>query len=220
VSFALLRERLLDRLRRLVSNGAFTERGLARFLGISQPHAHNVLSGVRQLTPELFDAVLVRLRIDVLDLYKQQEIVAHADAANTRERRKWAEVPLLSSPIGPANPWPWPLRAAGSCRVPIEAASGRIAAPLAPDPAMRRTLSPHALAVLDTRTQCLAVIDPCELYVVAAPSGSLVRRVREGAACLYLVDDLCPHMPLRWSPAPRNADVNRARVVWLGAAEV
>ena len=74
MSFDRLNSNLLEYARDLVRNGDFTERGLARFLGISQPHAHNVLKGVRPLTPELFDTMLKRFGLDLLDLYPKAEI--------------------------------------------------------------------------------------------------------------------------------------------------
>ena len=55
-------------------NGDFTERGLARILGVSQPQMHNVLKGARKLTPELADRLLARLGIDLLDLLEASEI--------------------------------------------------------------------------------------------------------------------------------------------------
>jgi plasmid maintenance system antidote protein VapI len=81
--FAQLSSHLLEHARERVRNGDFTERGLARFLGISQPHAHNVLKGVRPLTPELFDTMLKRFGMDLLDLYSKAEI----DVYLARHRR-------------------------------------------------------------------------------------------------------------------------------------
>ena len=46
-----------------IHNGELTERGFARLIGISQPHAHNVLKGVRNLSPEIFDSILKYLAI-------------------------------------------------------------------------------------------------------------------------------------------------------------
>ncbi len=77
MSFERLRLKLLEHARQLVHNGDFTERGMARLLGISQPHAHNVLKGVRPLTPELFDTMLQRFGMDLLDLYPRAEIDLH-----------------------------------------------------------------------------------------------------------------------------------------------
>ncbi|HWB99940.1 MAG TPA: hypothetical protein VG672_24700 [Bryobacteraceae bacterium] len=58
--------------RTLVRNGEVTERGLARLAGISQPHLHNVLKGVRAMTPEIGDLLLVTLKLDLLDLFEPE----------------------------------------------------------------------------------------------------------------------------------------------------
>ena len=46
-----------------IHNGELTERGLARLIGISQPHVHNVLKGTRNLSPEVFELILKYLAI-------------------------------------------------------------------------------------------------------------------------------------------------------------
>ena len=55
--------RLLAYVRSQIRNGELTERGFARLIGISQPHVHNVLKGVRNLSPEFFDLALKYLVI-------------------------------------------------------------------------------------------------------------------------------------------------------------
>jgi transcriptional regulator with XRE-family HTH domain len=60
----LLRVYLNLRIRR----GDFTERGLARRVGISQPHLHNVLKGARAMSTETADLILRRLGLSILDL--------------------------------------------------------------------------------------------------------------------------------------------------------
>ena len=45
MTFQDARLRLLAYVRNQVRNGELTERGFARLIGISQPHAHNVLKG-------------------------------------------------------------------------------------------------------------------------------------------------------------------------------
>jgi transcriptional regulator with XRE-family HTH domain len=70
-------EELLSRLRswldRQVHNGALTERGLARRAGLSQSHIHNVLKGVRILTPATADRILEALGLTVLDFLEREE---------------------------------------------------------------------------------------------------------------------------------------------------
>lgn len=59
-----LRQELASRVR----NGELTERGLARRVGISQAHMHNVLKGVRILTPEIADLLMSELNLSILSL--------------------------------------------------------------------------------------------------------------------------------------------------------
>src|SRR2546423_7282926 len=72
--FQALQQRFLALLRGRVRSGELTERGLARLTGISQPHIHNVLKGIRTLSPELTDQVLRRLKLDVFALCTRDEL--------------------------------------------------------------------------------------------------------------------------------------------------
>jgi plasmid maintenance system antidote protein VapI len=78
VSFVTLKWRLVQFVNRRVQNGDFTERGLARILGISQSHVHNVLKGARKLQPELADHLMSRLDMSVLDLLESSELSGQA----------------------------------------------------------------------------------------------------------------------------------------------
>ncbi len=70
--FADLFDLLLRHLRRMIRNGALTERGLARRVGISQSHIHNVLNGVRVLTANTADRILEGLELSVVDLIENE----------------------------------------------------------------------------------------------------------------------------------------------------
>jgi len=74
MSFKGLTANSLAYIQQLVRNGDFTECGLARFLGLSQPHMHNVLNGIRPVTPEVFDLILERFGMDVLDFYPRADV--------------------------------------------------------------------------------------------------------------------------------------------------
>ena len=74
LTFQHLQCRLLAVLQNRIRNGAITERGLARASGVSQPHLHNVLKGVRLLTPSVADRMLEALEISVIDLLESDEI--------------------------------------------------------------------------------------------------------------------------------------------------
>jgi hypothetical protein len=68
-----LQKRFVALLRKRVRNGELTERGLARMVGISQPHMHNVLHGKRSFSVETTDEMMRLLRVDVLDLVEPSE---------------------------------------------------------------------------------------------------------------------------------------------------
>jgi hypothetical protein len=72
--FAELQTRLIAMLRNKVRSGETTERGLARLVGISQPHIHNVLKGKKLLSLELSDNILRILHLDLLDFVEPAEI--------------------------------------------------------------------------------------------------------------------------------------------------
>ena len=73
VTFDVLRTRLVARVERRMNNGEFTERGLARKLGISQSQTHNVLKGARRLQIQLKDRILKELGISIRDLLSDGE---------------------------------------------------------------------------------------------------------------------------------------------------
>lgn len=71
--FGELLERLKQALRERVRNGELTERGLARRVGLSQAHIHNVLNGKRILTSSVADRLMAELRLSLFDLLKADE---------------------------------------------------------------------------------------------------------------------------------------------------
>ena len=74
VTFQVLQARLITFVNIRIQNGDFTERGLAKIIGISQPQIHNVLKGTRKLRPELADRLIRKFEISVLDLLEPTEI--------------------------------------------------------------------------------------------------------------------------------------------------
>ena len=100
VNFVVLRSRLIAATKNLVCNGYFTERTLARHIGLSQPHLHNVLKGCRTLTPEIADRLLAFLNITVIDLIDASEIsrsVLAATATGTTISCKKFPIKYLSA---------------------------------------------------------------------------------------------------------------------------
>ncbi len=74
VTFGVLQTRLIAFVNMRIQNGEYTERGLARLLGISQPQIHHVLKGTRRLQPEFADRIMGRFGITVLDLLQDTEL--------------------------------------------------------------------------------------------------------------------------------------------------
>jgi hypothetical protein len=68
-----LQQRFVALLRKRVRNGELTERGLAKLVGVSQPHMHNVLHGKRTFSLQTTDDMMRQLRVDVLDLIEPSE---------------------------------------------------------------------------------------------------------------------------------------------------
>jgi plasmid maintenance system antidote protein VapI len=85
VNFEVLRNRLVSRVKLRINNGEFTERGLARILGISQSQTHNVLKGARRLQMQLADRILTKLGLSAIDLLSEGEL----DAALRLKMGEW-----------------------------------------------------------------------------------------------------------------------------------
>ena len=74
MDFQRLQFRLIEHVRERVRSGELTERGLARRTGISQPHVHNVLKGVRCLSMDAADLIVRELHLDLLSLVEPDEV--------------------------------------------------------------------------------------------------------------------------------------------------
>jgi plasmid maintenance system antidote protein VapI len=85
VTFDVLGARLIQLVKVRINNGEFTERGLARLLGISQSQTHNVLKGARKLQMHLADRILMKLGLSAVDLLNDGEL----DAALRRKMTDW-----------------------------------------------------------------------------------------------------------------------------------
>lgn len=68
IDFREAQSRLIQHLQQRVQSGEISERGLARAIGVSQPHLHNVLKGRHLFSIEMADKILRQLQLDLLDL--------------------------------------------------------------------------------------------------------------------------------------------------------
>lgn len=96
LDFAVLKHRLLQTLRSKLDNGEFTERGLARLTGISQPQIHNLLKGARRLNQESADTLLAVLRLSILDLLTAAEVASCDRAAANQSRHPLKKPPAIA----------------------------------------------------------------------------------------------------------------------------
>ena len=79
MNFDHLRKLLVEFLRKKIRNGEWTERSLAKQADISQPHLHNVLKGVRVLSPEMADRLLETVGLTVRDLLEEEIMLPSND---------------------------------------------------------------------------------------------------------------------------------------------
>lgn len=204
-----------------IHNGELTERGFARLIGISQPHVHNVLKGVRNLSPEIFDLILKYFHISLLDLASIEQV--EANLKKRKPVRQDAEAPFLDSPVGPGMPWPQGINWRRSYPLPfpaLTAQAGLQMAELANDPYMYETLAGSDIALLDTSERARSDISPYGLYAVSRGGETVLRYIRPGAEGFYLVTDATLDMPALWEklpvPASKLAAIVKARVRWIG----
>ncbi len=218
--------RLLAYVRSQITNGELTERGFARLIGISQPHVHNVLKGVRKLSPNIFDIALKYFHLSLLDLIPSSELEAHL--RSRRAPQHSAEVPFLPTPVGPGTPWPTELNPRNTRPLPFpcdHAPANLVMAGLMADPSMQSALGSSDIALLDTSPIRQSALAPHGLFVVErgteAGIEAVIRYIRPGAHGYYLATDSTLDTPADWEPFPVSASelatAVKARVRWIGS---
>lgn len=96
ITFSTLQCRLILLLQRKLDDGEFTERGLARLTGISQPQVHHLLKGKRRLSPETADVFLEAVHLTVLDLFTDSEVTGLTPASAIGVRHLDRKNPALT----------------------------------------------------------------------------------------------------------------------------
>lgn len=220
MNFANLQSSLLVHLRRRLHNGEWSERGLARFVGISQPHMHNVLRGVRPLTPEVADGILSRLGLDLLALAGRAELeLALAEAE--MDDGTWQAVPLVSGVLGPLAPWPnldsrtEMVRLEARC---LGASARPVLVRLGADPGMELNRDGGWLALLDRSGPVSPPVRDGDWCALRLNGSGCVRQVRvttgglrvSGQMSLLRENEVCPE----FATVPNHSA--QARVLWTG----
>jgi len=213
--------KLLTYVRDRIHNGELTERGFARLIGISQPHAHNVLKGVRSLSPQIFDSILKTFNMSLLDLAPLAEI--EANLARRRPQAPLPEMGVLGTLIGPGMPWPSRTNWRDLYPLPFRAKllpEGIVAVRWVPDPSMYSTLAGFDIAVLDRSPGARVEISPGALYAVERNNEAVFRYIRPGAHGCYLISDTSRDIPALWERVNISKgelpQLLKARVLWLG----
>lgn len=212
--FGLLQQRLIEQLKKRVQNGDFSERGLARLTGVSQPHMHNSLRGARIFSPEICDQILRSLGMNLLELFEKEELEGLAAMGG-----RYREIPVLEGWVGPGFPVPVKVSAFERHAFPISQGASlaqAVFARLRKDQRMGASIRENDLALLDRSPAKRTDLNPASLYVVNYQDEGLVRRLRREESSVLLVaedDDPEERAPL----AGRHLlDIVKAKVVWIG----
>jgi hypothetical protein len=191
MGFRLLQNRLIAHLQGRVRNGEITERGLARLCGVSQPHLHNVLKGVRELSTDTADQILRSLRLEMADLMEADD-GRHCLPETNAERVCYRMVPQWEGCIGPGHPFPPRTHSGEKHPFPtamVTRMEFAVAARLAPDPHMAYLFGDDAVALLDCSEGPRK--DPEEgcYYAVDWAGSGAIRMLLRGTRCWHLVAD-------------------------------
>jgi hypothetical protein len=211
-------QRLVELARLRVRSGDVSERGLARKAGISQPHMHNVLKGIRTLSPVAADRLMRALNVTVPQVvWSGGGLDATAVSA----------VPVLRSRVGPGTEASFD-SFRGFLPFPIGLVGGiePLAAYLSADLALPSEYRNGDLVLLDVnREKRLALSESAEsagqsCWVVAAGGGLRVRYVRRTRGGLEIASEPGVAGSRDWQPISLHGksipDIVRARIVWIG----
>jgi hypothetical protein len=205
-------QRLTELARQRVRAGEVSERELARRASISQPHMHNVLKGIRVLSPEAADRLMQALNMTVPQVLW---LGGGIDAGDV------AAVPYLRHRIGPGvaasftsfrGYTPFPLRLISPLNQPLSA-------DLSADLALPSEFRVGDLVLIDQNPALRVLPAPTSCWVVADSAGLRVRYVRRARGHISYASR--PDSgDADWQPVSlqgRNIlDIVRARIVWIG----
>jgi hypothetical protein len=222
LNIAELCRRILATARLRVHSGAVSERSLARRAGISQPHLHNALKGIRVLSPDAADRLMRALEVTVPQILWAGQAgagVAAGVVAGVVAGDDFIPVPLLRDRIGPGTAASFEaLRG----YVPLTAAmvsglTDPLAAYLAADLALPDEFRPGDLVLLDRNPQARMALKSPGFWVVADNAGVRVRYVRRAQSGLEIAGFAGGG---EWQLLPLRSlnvlDIVRARIVWIG----
>jgi hypothetical protein len=176
---------------------------MARATGVSQPHLHNILKGIRTLPPELADQLLALAGLNLSNLMGMKQVggkpTCGGEAIGTTDSTllEWEE---LISPIDkPPSIFPSYI--------------------LLPDPPMEPHFRGGDIVYYQPTARERTVLNARAAYLVSHNDRILVRYLRMGGQRLYLVSHESLHDPVRWdyvSLTDRHIlEIVRGRIVWI-----
>lgn len=194
-SFRQLQECLRAELRVRLGRGEMTERQLARQTGISQPHLHHLVKGVRELTPAMADRILSALELRLFEIADPE----------TKPRGEPIEIAVLSRRAGPGTAWPVEESRFERLTVSRALVTGMLqpfGVRLEGDSLMEGVFRAGEMVIGD-RLECAdQPLDPEELHLVKVDNGLAARWVRTGRSRLYLLSRFTLDRPREWFGAP------------------
>lgn len=223
--FSDLQNVLLESLKGRVRNGELTERRLARLVGVSQPHIHNVLKGHRLLSPKLADQILTHLRLSVFDLVPGDENAERRISTTSADSGNHCYIPVLKGRLGPGYPWPEAIETYE--RFPISASVltsmvSPVVARLTEDVRMLPVFSGVDMLLLDQGRQARCTVETDALYVIRRGRAGAVRRLRTAGRSIYIATEDALDRPTGWERIPLEMQelthVVRARAILLAPA--
>ncbi len=208
-----LLERVVHLAGRSIQSGSISERALARKAHISQPHLHNVLKGIRSLSPETADRLM-----EALDVTVPQVLWTGANEIASRIQA----VPLLRNRIGPGSDASFqdfrgymPFTAALAAYL-IDPRSAYLAADLALPAEFRA----GDLILLDQNKSLRTIPSVPSCWVVAEGAGLRVRYVRRVRGALEASTGPDASGLWDWHTIEFHGrsilEIVRARIVWIG----
>lgn len=207
-------------IREMVRCGELTERGLARATGVSQPHVHNVLKGIRTLSPEFADQLLQQLSLTLADLCSDSE---PGKGPQPLDAYAFHAVPMLRGRTGPRQ-FPFtPERHEGVYpfpRMQVTMLTDPVVLAIHHDDSMAPRFQEGDLILLERSEHARLNPDPESAYVVDTSEGTAVRYIRYGGRSIYLLTEKSKQDQHEWEYLPlsgRNIlEVVRGQVVWIG----
>ena len=223
MNFTSLERRLLEHMRARVRRGEVNESSLARLLRVSQPHMHNLLKGVRGMSPQGADAALRRLGLEIEDLLLPEELRPRGPQRGFKDSR-FREVPVLKGRIAAGQPFPMETVWTGSRAFTgefLKRYTDPILVKVGPgETSMLPTIQPNDLLLLDQSAERRRHPRMTGIYALSLEEGGTVKRCEIVGRELVVVPENMQQRgfsPQTISLEDRDIlEIIKGQVVWIG----